>query len=323
MSETDLRQIRSMSTFARWRYALKPDSWSKLFVPMTIGQALGIAHLGRVDIWMVGVGWLGTFLTLAAVVLLNDWGDRRVDTIKRQLFPGGCSPKTIPDRILPAEYVLMGGLVAASLTVWGAFHYEGWLGRPGLGWATLLALGLFFAYSLPPIRLNYRGGGELLEMAGVGLALPWINAYLQGGLGALGLWFPRAGHVLWGAMLFALASAVASGLSDEISDRKGGKRTFTTMLGNGAARRLSETLVLLGLGAWWLAAFASEHIPFLAVGAATATTLWYYLPMRAISGHATTNAFAAQKSYKQLLHNALWQGQRVLAGGLVIDRLFL
>ena len=310
------------SLYARWRYALKPDSWPKLFVPMTLGQALGIAHLGRVDIVMLLVGWVLTFGLLVTIVLLNDWGDRRVDTIKRKLFPGGCAPKTIPDGILPAEQLLFAGLAAAALSVWGAFHYEGWLGRPGLGWATLAAIAVFAAYSLPPIRLNYRGGGELLEMLGVGLALPWLNAYLQGGLGALGLWWPRPGHVLWGATLLALASAIASGLSDEVSDRQGGKRTFTTLLGNPLARTLTEALVPLGVLAWWVAALLSSHISLIVVGVATAVVLRYYLPMRALSSQARTNAFAAQKQYKHLLHQALWQGQRTLAAGLVIDRLF-
>ena len=40
---------------------------------------------------------------------------------------------------------------------------------------------VFVAYTLPPLRLNYRGGGELLEMLGVGLALPLYNVYLQAG----------------------------------------------------------------------------------------------------------------------------------------------
>jgi 4-hydroxybenzoate polyprenyltransferase len=79
-------------------------------------------------------------------------------------------------------------------------------------------------------------------MVGVGLVLPLWNllAHTQR--------VPTA--AVWafgGMMLGALASAVASGLSDEASDREGGKRTFATALGNARARALTEAS--LGLAA--------------------------------------------------------------------------
>ncbi|MEB3327874.1 MAG: hypothetical protein VKQ33_01435 [Candidatus Sericytochromatia bacterium] len=36
------------------------------------------------------------------IVPLDDWADARVDRLKREMFPTGCSPKTIPDGVLPA-----------------------------------------------------------------------------------------------------------------------------------------------------------------------------------------------------------------------------
>ena len=59
------------SAYGRWRYALKPDSWPKLFVPATFGQALGAAHLGRVDVVDYAAGMALTFLLLAFILHLD------------------------------------------------------------------------------------------------------------------------------------------------------------------------------------------------------------------------------------------------------------
>ncbi|MEM9071061.1 MAG: prenyltransferase [Myxococcota bacterium] len=311
------------SRYARWRYALKPASWPKLFVPAFFGQGLGAAHLGRVDI-VAGVAGLGlTFLLLAYVVLMNDWADRDVDAIKRRRFPGGCAPKTIPDGILPSGSVLIGGVVAALAAFGWALYCAGWLNRPLLIGATALSIFVFAAYSLPPFRLNYRGGGELLEMLGVGLVLPWTQAYVQGGLGAMDYtWLPRPWAVLPGLMLLCFASAVASGLSDEVSDRDGGKKTFTTWLGNAGARRLTELLVLGGMIAWALAGLLAEHVPLLAVVFPIGVVAMHWRTMRRLSTSAVTNAFEAQAQYKTALHRAIWGGAQYLAMILLMMRIF-
>jgi 4-hydroxybenzoate polyprenyltransferase len=310
--------------YERWRHALKPDSWAKLVVPTYLGQALGAAHLGRLDLVPAFAGFVFTYLVLTFIVLMNDVADREVDAIKRQRFPHGCSPKTIPDGILPASRVLMVGLAAGAAAVGFAYFAEGWLNRPGLGLVAIVSVGLFVAYSLPPLKLNYRGGGELLEMVGVGLVLPWLNAYMQGGLGAESvLWLPRAWPLLIGAMTLALASAVASGLSDEISDRVGGKTTFTTKLGNPMARRLTELLVALGALAWLLAGVFAEHVPLVVVLLPVLILAFRLRQMIGQSTSAVTNAFGQQKVYKTYLHRGIWRGTEVLAFSLLLHRLFL
>ena len=225
---------------ARWKFALKPASWPKLLVPMLLGQAIGIAASGAVSAAAIAFGLAFTLLDGVFIVLLNDWADRDIDALKRRMLPRAGSPKTIADGVLPAASLLAVGVAAGGAAVASAFLAGAWLDRPWLGWAGLACVALFFAYSLPPLRLNYRGGGELLEALGVGLALPWLNAYAQSG---------RAVHTeLWmlsGYAIASLASAVASGLGDEVSDRAGGKRTVVTLLGNAPARRLTELLLLV------------------------------------------------------------------------------
>jgi len=293
----------------RWLRALKPASWPKLLVPMWLGQVLGAVAAGRfrADAFLFGLAF--TVSGLAFIVLTNDWSDQEVDAIKRKMFPEAGSPKTIPDGILPASAVIRVGLGFAVLAALSALGAQILLPSP---WAFALGLGcvaIFAGYSLPPLRLNYRGGGELLEMAGVGLALPLYNARLQGAH-----WSQIAWPWLLGFSFLALASAIASGLSDEQSDRVGGKRTWTSMCGNRRARRSSETLVLLGGACWLLAPFFSPELaPRWVVLVAVGVLLVYFVQMARLSQSAETNAFVAQGRYKACLHKAIWRSTTLAA----------
>ncbi|MEO0421610.1 MAG: prenyltransferase [Pseudomonadota bacterium] len=305
-------QQEALTPWTRWVYAAKPKSWPKLLVPMALGQGLGAYVAGGVSVPALAFGVLFVVADLLYIVFLNDWGDAAVDRIKRQMFPNGCSPKTIPDRILPSRAVLLAGLAAGAIAVGMAFLFEATLGRPGLGLAGLVALAIFWAYTLPPLRLNYRGGGELLEAIGVGAVLPWLNAYAQSGV----TWDTPYG-LLGPFVVLSLASALASGLADERSDREGGKRTGANTLGNPATRRLVEALVLLGaagwaLSPWWLGSGLPWAVPALAAAVAFALVPRLLSTTRG----AVTDAFREQGLYKLELHRAIWWSATILAAML-------
>ena len=298
----------------RWLYALKVSSWPKLLAPVVLGQAIGGVSAGH---WNPHASLFAVAFAITltcAIVLLNDYSDRVIDTLKRQIHPHGCSPKTIPDGILGAESVLIGGLAAAALSLGIAALAEPWLNRPGLLLAAASALAIFLAYSFRPLRANYRGGGEYLEMLGVGIVLPWLSAYIQGGDPTPAL----AWALLPGLALLALASAVTSGLADEVSDRLGGKTTFASRYGNPFCRLLGENLLGAGTLLW---AFATRASPEL-------VSPWVMLPpIVVLIGHwrtlvttsegATTNNFASIRAYKQRINQAIARSTTVLAISLV------
>ncbi len=308
-----------MSPTSRASFAVKPASWPKLLVPCALGQAMGVREAGHGAIAPALVGLAFTVFGLLFIVLLNDYVDRDVDALKRAMFPE-TSKKTIADGVLSAQTLRLVGAAAGALSLASAVVGERLVARPGLGLAGVLGVGVFAAYSMPPLRLNYRGGGELLEAFGIGALLPWFNAYVQSGV-------PRPAPLvlLPGVALWALASALASGLSDEESDRRGGKVTFTTLLGNHAVRR-GVTACLVG-GAVLLA-----FSPWTARGTPPTLPMWVTLPPAVVvlastpaivrSGRlAVTNAFSAQSAYKGLLHRACWRGSLLLAVLLVLSTL--
>ncbi|HLT35478.1 MAG TPA: prenyltransferase [Enhygromyxa sp.] len=303
----------SRSLIGRWIYAAKVDSWPKLLVPMLLGQALGVAAAGRLDLVALGLGLGFTICELLFVVFLNDWSDRRVDRIKRQMFPDDCSPKTIPDQLLPASAVLGAGLAAGFAALGLAFYAQLALERAALGWAGLGLLVIFLVYSFPPLRLNYRGGGEWLEGFGVGVALPCFQLFLQSGE----IWV-RELWLLPGFCVLALASAVASGLADEQSDRRGGKRTYASEYGNRAARALVERLVLAASLIWAVSMRLSAAVPAIVGALAVIVVLVNWRRLRKISAEARTNAFEAQRLYKHFLHQAQWRSAVLISIALVL-----
>lgn len=304
----------------RWLFALKPASWPKMLVAAGLGQGIGIATSGRVSLAGLALGLVFTVLLLAFVVLVNDWGDQEVDALKRRLYPShepdGCSPKTIPDDVLDERSVLMGGAGAGLVALAVAGLCELWLPRPGLLAGAALCLLLLVLYTLPPVRLNYRGGGELLEMIGVGFVLPWWCAYLQGGSP-----LPAGVVVLPAFALLCLASALASGLADEESDRLGGKRTFTTRFGPYAVRQAAEGLVVGAMLVWLL-------LPWLAPRYAQ---LWMVLPVvvvmaidyRELWQEGQQASDLMHRRYKALLHGCIWRGGLAMAAMLALAGLLL
>ena len=293
-------RIQDAPLLQRWLYALKPASWPKVLAPAVLGICLTLGHPDADLTAGLLLASLHAVATVSFLVTTNDWVDQRVDAIKRRRFPDGCSPKTIPDGILPARALGAAALLCAGLMIaLGAIAgYRHQSLQPLL--FSVLGIVALGAYSLPPFKLNYRGGGELLEAAGVGLGMPIAAASFLYPL-------PLEGPLLWllaGLVFTSLASAIASGLSDEESDREGGKRTFTTALGNSAARNLSLASLALG-GAIWFAAHLDGTLPRI-TAIPLLTLIAFGLQAQGRSAAAITGAFSAQASFKQALHRAIW-----------------
>ncbi len=300
----------SRSHLQRWIFSIKPASWPKLLVPTTLGATLGIVQTGEISVQALGVVFGFTILLGLFIVWMNDWADQGVDRIKRAMFAHS-SHKTIRDGYLTARQVFFAGASAGFAGVIWSYLASTWIDRPLLGHAALACLSIFVAYSLPPLKLNYRGGGELLETFGVGIALPLYAAYALSGEVHIFAW-----PLLIGWSLLSLSSALASGLSDEESDRAGGKTTFVTVFGNAPIRKAIEITVILGALCWLVvAAMGTVH---LAAVALPALAIFYHtLKLRRLSHAAVTNAFDAQRAYKAELHHAIWRGGLLLVVGLI------
>jgi 1,4-dihydroxy-2-naphthoate octaprenyltransferase len=117
-------------------------------------------------------------------------------------------------------------------------------------------------YSFGPVRLSYRGGGELLQGIGVGIGLPSLGYYLQAEDLLAPVW------ILGPATLLGVCSNVLTALPDVEDDDLARKRTWPVRHGVRSARR-----------------FASAGIAFAAFGVFLWTP-WVSMPARAAAAIA-------------------------------------
>lgn len=281
----------------RWIYAIQLHKLYKVIVPFLLGQALGIFHSHTFSLGGFLIG--GMFIVTGSIfiVLMNDWYDAPIDTIKEDMFPDHPRRKTIPAGVLTAEQVFNGAMISGLITLVIAIIGGIGLGLGDLAFYALLCGVAFVLYTLPPVKLNYRGGGELMEMLGVGLALPMFSAYLQARTFTIaGIW-----QFIVPFMIMMLANALVGGIDDEESDRKGGKITVFTLFGNRTGRRLIEVLFIIApIVMLVFHMLLREFTPIIFLPPILALLGGYYYLLQH-SPAAVTNNFTAHARYELIL----------------------
>lgn len=293
----------------KFETVVKPKSWPKVVVPFLCGTSLGVL-LGNQSIGILGNGLSGLMLFSHTMVILifNDLADEQCDRLKRSLFSQNCSAKTLPDGILTRSQLLMWGmvfvLIFAYLVVTLSVIYD----RPLLVVLGILQLILFQIYSFAPVKLNYRGFGELCEMIGIGFLLPYTYCYLQSGVK-----FHDSYWIFLPFCLLAFTSALTSGLSDEQSDRIAGKKTFTTRLGQKWIVKAVVVLIkiaclILSFSCYWL--FSMGLIQLFVL---LAPLCYYAFKFHQVMPQVATNQFLVHKQLKNNLHYGLWLNQIIFS----------
>jgi len=233
-----------MHTLRIWLRASRPAAAINLLLPLALGQALVFQTTGAFSTTLC---LLLLFYGLAMqlyIVFLNDWADQRADALNDTptIFSGG-SRVLVEKHLSPPALLYAGlsaGLLVIALGLLSSFFYN----RPWAPIVFAVGLALLWAYSLPPLRLNYRGGGELLQTFGVGLVLPIAGFYVQSGH------FPATApspliSQLSAYLYLQLCAAIAFALPDEEADRRADKRTLATLLGTKKAGAITIALGLL------------------------------------------------------------------------------
>lgn len=213
-----------------WIRAARLPAQSNIALPLLVGQALAVHHGHRWSWPAAGLAFAFGLFDQLYIVFANDVADVETDRGNRTFTPfSGGSRVLVEGALSPRSLGVAAGLAAALAGVTSAVLAArvGSLAPLGLFAAAVL---LLHAYSFRPLRLSYRGGGEVAQVIGTGVVLPLYGWVAQTGtLHA----FPR------GALLFLLpirlACAIATALPDEPSDRASDKRTLPVAIGSPAA----------------------------------------------------------------------------------------
>ncbi len=222
------------SKWSKWFQAARMPSQVYIFLPLLMGQAMAFSQ-GAFSWSVFLICHLYGFFMQLFTVFANDVADEDTDRLNSTytIFSGGS--RVLVDNALPSRTLSSAARVSALLCVLAG----GVLAWISSGWGPLhlvfSGLILLWAYSFEPLRLSYRGGGELLQMLGVGGVLPMVGYLAQHG-SLSGISWPFMGLML----LLALSCAMSTSLPDEPSDRLSRKKSSSVILGS----RLNQRLVL-------------------------------------------------------------------------------
>lgn len=215
-----------------WWLAVKPGSLFKILLPLAVGLSMGFAAVSTIDYQLIAIALVLAFCVQWAIVLLNDYADRDADIAHKARFPELIDTRVLVEGLLTPEQVFAVGLLAAAGTVASGAVLVFSCDRPDAVYLAFLGLVVFWAYSFTPLRLNYRGGGELCETLGVGVVLPVTGYYIAAGV------LPLANaHLFLPIAFYAFIGALASGLKHEPADRENGKRTACVLFGAARVRK--------------------------------------------------------------------------------------
>lgn len=227
------------------------DSWLKIarfqFYPMTwlaytVGALCSFKILDSFDLTTYALGYVALFLIEFATVVSNEYYDYETDKINknysqftggsRMIVEGKITFNQAKNAILLALAIvfLLGIILTLKYNIYTFFI---------LSAGVLLGL----AYTVPPLKLSYRGLGEIdvgithsfyIVLAGFLLQSPTLNSILPW-LVSIPLFF-----AIFGAIILA-------GFPDYESDKEIGKKTLTVMLGKRNASRVSVVSVLISM----------------------------------------------------------------------------
>jgi 1,4-dihydroxy-2-naphthoate octaprenyltransferase len=236
-----------MSPWTAWVQAARPLAAANVTVPLILGQALAYGAHGRFSWGLFGtIGLLGV-LDQLFIVFANDFADRDADALNPSPTVVSGGSRVIQEGKLPAQalrkaaWLMLGAMMLLAVVV-AVTHARWWLPLLVLGGAVLL-----WAYSFPPLRLSYRGYGELLQGLGIGVVLPLIGFYVQAGTFAAMPWLG-----LLPCFLLGHVGNLLTALPDYAGDRAAQKRTYPVRFGQFVARRHALELLAIAVGFGWL-----------------------------------------------------------------------
>lgn len=270
ISPTDIRA--PAPTHIGWRVRLWVRSFRLQFLPqgvlpVALGSLVAWIERGTFDLRFFILALAGSACVQIGLTMLNDaldyvYGTDCSTTADKNPFSGGSGVLADGD-LQPCEMLVVVTLFYLTAAAIGAYLTL----RVGIGVFQMALLGLFLSvfYSVKPLRLAYRGLGELAMLLGYGPTITLGAAYVQTGhfsaiAGLAGL---VPGLLMWAMIL-------VNELPDYPQDVRANKQNLTVRLGPGRVRWL-YLASLTGVYVFIVAGIAAGVFPawsLLALGSA-------------------------------------------------------
>jgi 1,4-dihydroxy-2-naphthoate octaprenyltransferase len=252
-----------------WVRAFRPLAHGNIAPPILLGQAFAACAGHPIDPGSVVLAHAFGLVDHAYIVFSNDLADHATDRDNDTHTPLSGGSRVVPDGLHTLASLRRAAIGAAVGLLVLTTLAAALAARPLAPLFAVAALVLLWAYSHPPLRLSYRGGGELLQGLGVGAVLPLWGFYAQVGSLESFPWLALAPLVL----LHTIGNVITA-LPDTPSDTRADKRSWPVRVGERVARVhavLGLALALLGIGlleSTWSSptrALAVVALPFLSL----------------------------------------------------------
>jgi 1,4-dihydroxy-2-naphthoate polyprenyltransferase len=222
---------RARRQAAAWLRALRLQFYAMTWVAYTVGAFGATAvtdHWSRASYW---IGYAFIFFLEAATVFSNERFDYDSDRRNQHYGPFNGGSRVLVDGVISARALEIGTVVMLAVALMFAGLLLDRVGGAALPVA-MAALGvLALGYTVPPVKLSWRGLGELDVAATHGPAVVLIGWLALGGD-----WSDPFPWLVSLPLFLAVIPAITlSGVPDVDADRAAGKKTLAVRLGRRGA----------------------------------------------------------------------------------------
>jgi len=230
---------RATTKLKAWLKALRLQFYPMTWMAYTVG-ALGAASAsGDWNPWVYWLGYACLFFLEAATVFTNDWFDYESDRCNRHYGPFTGGSRVLVDRNLSFRELRVGivmSLMAAAACTGLLMDYLA--GNSAVPIVILIMTVLGLGYTAPPLKLAWRGWGELNVALTHSFGVILCGYIFQGGE-----WnSPFPWLISLPLLLAVMPAIILSGIPDFEADKQAGKRTLVVRLGLGWATLLALLL---------------------------------------------------------------------------------
>ncbi|MDF3818528.1 prenyltransferase [Leptospira sp. 96542] len=226
-----------------WLQAARLPSLSYILIPLLLGQSLVYSQTHTIDLYSLSLVILFGISNQLYIIFGNDYADLEADKINTTftIFSGG-SRVLAEEKLKPSQIknaCILFAVLSLSFSVLLSYETKSFL-HILLG---VFAIFLLQFYSYPPVKLSYRGGGEFLQMIGVGFVLPIFGYYAN-----TNEFYQFPWELIPALLLINFSSAISTSLPDAPSDKLSNKNTAVVRFGDVHAKLIiliTELIVLL------------------------------------------------------------------------------
>lgn len=231
-----------MAGMKTWMKALRVPFLTASAVPVILGTAAAWYATGQFNLLLFILGFLVIAFLHLGTNLLNDFYDHLSgnDAANKTPTPFSGGSRVIQDGLLNPQQVKDGAIIFLGLAALTGGYLVFAFQSVVLAAIGLIGLVSAIIYTAPPLKLGYRGLGEVLVAINFG-PLPVLGAY-----------FLQTGTLSWTAFWASLPVAILvflilliNEVPDLDADRKAGKRTLVVLLSPARAVHLYAAMLFL------------------------------------------------------------------------------